>query len=130
MPTINRFEDIESWKEARKLTLSLYTLCQQAPLSSDRGLCDQIRRASVSIMANIAEGYGRNGNKEFSHFLSNAKGSATELKSHLYVLLDLGHTDPKQFDPLYEQINYIEILLTRLRDYLLKTDIRGSKFKK
>ena len=88
MATLTKFEDIESWKEARGLSRDIYACCQRKPLASDYGLCNQLRRSGVSIMANIAEGFGRGGSKEFIQFLSQAKGSTTELKSHFYVLLD------------------------------------------
>ncbi len=128
MAAITRFEDIESWKEARILTGSLYELCRSKPLASDYGLCDQLRRAGVSVMANIAEGFGRDGNKEFIQFLSNAKGSASELKSHFYVLLDANFIDQTKFEELYQRANFIEILIAKLIDYLKTSEIRGRKF--
>jgi four helix bundle protein len=126
--TIKRFEDIESWKEARKLTAAVYLLCRQKPLASDYSLCDQIRRCSVSIMSNIAEGFGRDGNREFIQFLSLSKGSASELKSLLYVLLDNQFITASDFQRFYEQGSRIEILLTRFITYLRKSPIRGQKF--
>lgn len=129
MPTIKRFEDIESWKEARKLTARLYDLCCRKPLAGDYGLCDQLRRAGVSIMANIAEGFGRGGNKEFIQFLSLSKGSASELKSHLYVLLDVGYIVEADFQKLYAQADHIEVLISGFMNYLQNTELKGRKFK-
>jgi four helix bundle protein len=129
MATITRFEDIESWKEARKLTADLYKLCRSTPLATDYGLCDQLRRAGVSIMANIAEGFGRGGNKEFVQFLSNSKGSVAELRSHLHVLLDAEYIKPSEFQILYDQAVYIDVLLGRFMNYLLNSDLKGRKFK-
>jgi len=82
------FEDILSWQKARELTRNIYAMTNQGSLARDYGLRDQMRRASVSILSNIAEGFERGGNREFSRFLSIAKGSAGELRAQLYVALD------------------------------------------
>jgi len=73
--TAKHFEDLEIWKKARRLTNRIYSITRSPAFSKDFGLCDQIRRASVSIMSNISEGYERGGNQEFLQFLSIAKGS-------------------------------------------------------
>lgn len=130
MPTIQRFEEIESWKIARKLTADIYAVCRKRPIASDLGLCDQIRRASVSVMANIAEGFGRGGNKEFVQFLSYARGSSSELRSLLYVMIDSGFIDQPTFDDLYERSNHAEALITKLMNYLQTSEICGTKFRK
>ena len=78
MATFKKFEDIESWKRARQLTRRVYEITNRPAFAKDFGLKDQIRRASVSVMSNIAEGYDRSGTAEFVHFLSTAKGSAAE----------------------------------------------------
>ena len=83
MATIKRFEDIEGWKMARELTKEIYRVSSSGNFSRDYGLCNQIRKASVSIMSNIAEGFERGGNKEFCNFLSIAKGSAAEVRAQL-----------------------------------------------
>ena len=83
MATINKFEDIEAWQVARKLTHQIYIASNTGQFARDFGLRDQIRRASVSIMSNIAEGFGRGGNKEFVQFLCIAKGSVLEVQSQL-----------------------------------------------
>ena len=90
MATLKRFEDIEAWQKARELTRAVYAVSNEGPFSRDFGPRDQIRRASVSIMSNIAEGFGRGGNKEFIQFLSTAKGSASEVQAQLYVAMDAG----------------------------------------
>jgi four helix bundle protein len=87
---INRFEDINAWQEARKLTSMAYSLTSQGKLQRDYGLKDQIQRASVSVMANIAEGFGSRRNGEFNQFLSYSRRSAIEVQSLLYALLDAG----------------------------------------
>ena len=85
MSTFRRFEDIEAWQKARELTKVVYQLSGRGHFAKDFGLRDQIRRASVSIMANIAEGFERDGTGEFIQFLAIAKGSAAEVLSHAYV---------------------------------------------
>ncbi len=88
MATVKRFEDLEAWKEGRKLTNMIYLITKKAVFSEDLTLRGQIRRASLSVNANIAEGFERNTNSEFSYFLSVAKGSAGEVRNFLYVTLD------------------------------------------
>ena len=115
---ITRFEDIKSWQEARELTKRVYELTMKGPFARDFGLRDQIRRACVSVMANIAEGFNRRTTKEFINFLSIALASASETKSHLYVALDLGYIDQSTFDELYEQTSSISKLTTGFIQYL------------
>jgi four helix bundle protein len=129
MPTITKFEDIEAWKDARALSRAIYSCCKQKPLSSDFGLCDQLRRAGVSIMANTAEGFGRGGSRELIQFLSLAKGSTLELKSHFYVMLDVEYINETVFQDLYQRADKIEALLSGFMAYLNRSDIRGRKFK-
>ena len=98
---IERFEDIQAWQEARKLTAQIYKLTRVEPFSRDFGLKDQIQRAAVSVMENIAEGFGRKSNQDFLRFLGIAYSSVLEVQSHLYVALDLGYIDRKQFEATY-----------------------------
>jgi len=105
MATINRFEDIIGWQKARQLNTSVYAITAQGAFAKDFGLRDQIRRSSVSIMANIAEGFGRKSDKEFANFLNYAHGSAAETQSHLYVALDLKYLSQEQFDTLYRMLD-------------------------
>jgi four helix bundle protein len=116
--TIARFEDIESWKLARQLTAHIYSASNAGSFRRDFSLRDQIQRASVSIMANIAEGFGRNGKVEFNRFLTIARSSAVELRSHLYVALDLGYVAREQFEDLYQKSQSIENLICGLKRYL------------
>jgi four helix bundle protein len=90
MANISKFEEIEAWCKARLLTKEIYAATSQGEFAHDFALRDQIRRASVSIMSNIAEGFERGGNKEFRQFLFMAKGSAGEVRSQLYIALDIG----------------------------------------
>ncbi len=116
--TIRRFEDIDSWKEARKLTVQIYAITNCQAFRRDFGLKDQIRRASVSIMANIAEGFGRKGAKEFSRYLTIARSSVLEVQSHLYVALDLDYIDLATFECLFQKGRKVEDLLAGFMRYL------------
>ena len=93
MSSFQRFEDIEAWQKARELTKAIYAMSNDGQFARDFGLRDQIRRASVSIMSNIAEGFERTGDAEFRHFRSMAKGSVGEVRAQLYVALDTGLID-------------------------------------
>jgi four helix bundle protein len=128
MATFTRFEDIDSWKKARQLTGEVYRISTGGQLARDFGLRDQLRRAAVSVMANIAEGFDRGGNKEFIAFLSNARGSCTEIKSHLYVALDAGLVLENDFNALYRWSSEAEALISGLMKYLASSEARGRKF--
>src|SRR5262245_31981032 len=96
---MERFEDIVAWQKARELTADVYRLSQQEHLRKDFALRDQMVRAAISIMANIAEGFERGRLAEFHQFLSISKASCAELRSHLYVALDAGYLSAEQFEP-------------------------------
>jgi len=99
LATIQRFEDSKAWQNARELVKLVYELTRREPFLSDWGLRDQIQRAAVSGMSNIAEGFERGSNREFVQFLYQAKASTREVRSQLlYVALDLGYIDQEQFD--------------------------------
>src|SRR5438045_3662764 len=100
---IRRFEEIIAWQKARALTSAVYATTSTRPFSRDYGLRDQIRRAAVSAMSNIAEGFERARPGEFQHFLSTAKASCAEVRSQLYVALDAGYVDPDTFGKLMAQ---------------------------
>ena len=87
MAKFNKFEEIQAWQKARDATLLIYRITLAADFAKDYGLKDQIRRASVSIMANIAEGHGRRTNVEFANFLNIARSSTAEVQSHLHIAL-------------------------------------------
>ena len=106
MSTFRRFEDILAWQKAREVTRHVYSITSTGIFSKDCGLRDQLRRASVSIMANIAEGFGRRSDKEFANFLNIAHGSAAECQSHIYVALDLEYVTASEFELLY--VNFAE----------------------
>ncbi len=118
MAKIMRFEDIDAWQRARELAGKIYDVTKEGHFSRDFGLRDQVRRAAVSIMANIAEGFERRGDVEFRRFLGIAKGSAGELKSHLYVALDAGYIEEKEFNAFYEGASEIGGKIGGLMRYL------------
>jgi four helix bundle protein len=119
--TITRFEEIKSWQEARSLTSAIYVATREGDFSRDYCLRDQVRRASVSIMANIAEGFGRSSRREFAQFLGIANGSALEVQSHLYVARDLGYIDAAQFEALMEKAHAVSRLIGGMINHLNKT---------
>ena len=100
---IDRFEDFIAWQKARKLTVGIYRVTSQGSFARDFGLKDQIRRAAVSSMSNLAEGFERGRPAEFHQFLSIAKGSCAELRTQLYVALDVGYIDRGTFEDLMAQ---------------------------
>lgn len=129
MPTIERFEDLEAWKISRELTREIYRASKNELFVRDYGLRDQICRASVSIMSNIAEGFERGGNKEFSNFLSIAKGSAGEVRSQLYAALDQNYISENEFNLLYNKSTQNSRVIAGLMKYLSQSGIKGVKFK-
>ncbi len=119
MAKIERFEDIESWKKARALASHIYRSTNSGAFGRDFGLRDQIRRAGVSSMSNIAEGFERGGgDKEFARFLSIAKGSAGEVRSQLYVALDAGYITRAEIDELSQLAIEVSRLLSGFMQYL------------
>jgi four helix bundle protein len=124
---ITRFEEIEGWKKARELTRQIYSITATGPFSKDFALRDQIRRATISIMSNIAEGFGRDGNKEFIQFLAVAKGSSGEVRAQLYVALDGNLLTQEQFNPLHKQTEEVARLINGFIRYLKQSDLHGRK---
>jgi four helix bundle protein len=118
MASFKKFEEIQAWQKAYDVTIAVYQLTTDGPFSKDFGLRDQLRRASVSMMANIAEGHGRRTNSEFANFLNLARGSAAEVQSHLHVALGIGYIDNSIFDDLYSRVTEISRMLLSLAQYL------------
>ena len=110
-----RFEDLLAWQKARSLTTSIYTASESGRLAKDFGLKDQMRRAAVSIMSNIAEGHERRRASEFHQFLSVAKASCAEVRSQLYVALDVGYLSESEFRVLFEQAAEVGRIVGGLR---------------
>lgn len=129
MASFTNFEEIDAWKVSRELTRQIYEITSRGPFSKDFGLRDQIRRAVVSVMANIAEGYERNGRGEFVQFLAVAKGSAGEVRSHLYVALDQGYISELAFKELSGLAVRVSRMISGLMDYLRCSGIKGTKYK-
>ncbi len=128
MAKIERFEDITAWQKARLLTQEVYTASNHAEFARDYPLRDQIRRATLSIISNIAEGFERDGDKEFVQFLSVAKGSCGEVRAQLYVALDQAYLTEERFRQLTELAEEISRLLARFIHYLRDSSKRGWKF--
>jgi four helix bundle protein len=129
MAKIERFEDIEAWKKGRELRKSIYACSKIGKFATDYGLRDQIRRASISITSNIAEGFEREGNREFLQFLANSKGSCGEVRDQLYVALDEQYITKEQFQALYQGALEVSRIISGFMKYLRQTEMRGNKFK-
>lgn len=118
MSTIKRFEDIEAWQTAREITRRIYEMSKDGAFSRDFGLRDQMRRASVSIMSNIAEGFESRTRSLFLEFLGRAKASAGELRAQCYVAVDAGYLSRDQFRSLSDQCEKCSSQISRLMAYL------------
>jgi len=120
MPLVKRFEDIQAWQEARMLTRQIYQLTASGPFAHDFGLRDQIRRAAVSAMTNIAEGFDCDSKVEFARFLGIARRSAVEVQSLLYVALDAGYINEDTFQSYYAQAAKTKALIGGFKHSLTK----------
>ena len=128
MATFRKFEEIDAWRKARELVKAVYAITGKGTFSKDFGLRDQIPRASVSTMSNVAEGYERDGVKEFIQFLSIAKGSAGEVKSQLYVAVDQGYFTRAEFENLATLADETGNMIAGLMAYLKQSGIKGKKY--
>jgi four helix bundle protein len=126
---IRKFEDIESWKRARQLTNQIYQTTGTGKFARDFGLKDQVRRASISILSNIAEGFERGGDKEFLQFLAMAKGSCGEVRAQLYIAFDQGYLAQDVFEGLAKNTVEIGQLISGFMKYLSNSELRGSKYR-
>lgn len=122
MSQIKRFEDIQAWQKARELVKEVYTISNSDRFAKDFGLRDQIRRAAVSIMLNVAEGFARKTNREFVQFLVIAHGSAAEVQSALYVALDQKYLGEPEFNNLYGLADDTAKMILGFINYLRKAD--------
>lgn len=125
---VKNFEDLEIWKEARRLTKEIYRLTLGPKFSKDFVLRGQIRSATVSVMSNIAEGFERGGNQEFIQFLYVANGSCGEVRSQLYVALDQEYVDQRVADNLLMILKRLSVMIKHLIDHLKRSGMRGPKY--
>ena len=125
---VKNFEDLEIWKEARRLTGEIYGLTKDSKFSKDFDLSRQIQSAAVSIMSNIAEGFERGGNQEFIQFLYIAKGSCGEVRSQLYAALDQFYATQKTCEDLTKSFRRLSIMISNFIAYLRRSGMRGVKY--
>ena len=123
------FEDLIAWQKARVLVKKVHEVSGKGFFYRDRSLRNQICRASVSVMSNVAEGFEREGDKEFVQFLSQAKASCGEVRSQLFVALDLGYVNEVEFNALRNLALETSRVIAGLIGYLKKSEYKGSKFK-
>lgn len=128
MATIEKFEDIDAWKEARMLCKVIFELTQKEQFSKNFSLKDQILRSSGSVMDNIAEGFDRGGKKEFIQFLYISKASLSETKSQLYRAFDFGYISKEEFEMNYNNCSKIAMMLMGFIKYLSKSNYKGQKY--
>ena len=126
--TVQNFEDLNVWKQARLLTQEVYRLTKTEKFSRDFGLRDQIQRAAISVMPNIAEGFERGGNQEFSQFLYIAKASCGEVRSQLYVAFDQGYVTHDEMEKLRQSFKRLSGMISNLIAYMRQSEMRGEKF--
>ncbi len=123
---IRRFEDLIAWQKARELTKQIYSMTRQGDFERDYGLRDQIRRAAVSVMSNLAEGFDRGGRPELHQFLVIAKGSSAEVKSQLYVALDVGYISQNEFEQASNMAEEVTKIIGGLRASVAKQRLERS----
>jgi len=126
--TVKQFEDLEVWQEARRLTQTIYQLTRAERFSKDFALRDQIQRAAVSVMPNIAEGFERGGNQEFIQFLHVAKASCGEVRSQIYVALDQGYMPKTDSEESIIDFRRLSGMIGNLINYLRRSGMKGAKF--
>jgi four helix bundle protein len=126
---IERFEDIEAWQKAMELAREVYRASGQGEFSRDAALQVQVRRAAVSVLSNIAEGFERGGDREFRQCLSVAKGSAAEVRAHIYLAREVGHLRKDDSERLLGLAKETSRLIVGFMRYLSRSDLKGSKFR-
>ena len=131
MATIQKFEDIIAWQKARLLTKEVYAeTFKNLKFKNDYGLCDQIRRASVSVMSNIAEGFERGTRQEFLNYLFIAKGSAGEVRAQLYAAYDIGYLNIEMFKFLNSLVLDCSRLISSFIKALKASTLKGLQYKR
>ena len=129
MATIKRFEDLEIWKKAREVCIKVKGLCDTTPLGKNFSLRDQILSSSGSCMDNIAEGFERDGNREFINFLYISKGSIGETRSQVHRSFDYGYFDKKTYDDVLNDCLDLSAQIFNFINYLHNSEIKGLKKK-
>ncbi len=127
---IQSFEDLNVWQRARELVNLIYRVTRNRKFSQDRDLVDQIRRAAVSILSNISEGFERGSNVEFIQFLYIAKASCGEVRCQIIIAFDQGYIDEKELAEIKELTLKVSGMIGNLIAYLRKSKLKGAKFKK
>jgi four helix bundle protein len=125
---ISRIEDLMVWQNARTISKGIYTITRKPEFERDYRFVQQIRAAAGSIMDNIAEGFGRGGNKEFLQFLSIARGSCQEVLSQLYRAYDVQYISEEEFDKLKGEINTISAMIYHLVEKIRQSELKGTKY--
>jgi four helix bundle protein len=126
---VKNFEDLAVYQKTRNLAGRIYSLTRQPAFAKDYGLADQIRRAAVSIISNIAEGFERSGNPELIQFLYVAKGSCGEVRAQLMIACDQQYIDKPTYESLVDESRRVSAMLSNLIGYLKKSGCKGSKYK-
>jgi len=126
---IEKFEDIKSWQKARMVTNLIYDLSDEGEFANDYALKSQIRKSCLSIMSNIAEGFERQGNREFINFLSIAKGSSAEARSQSYLAMDRDYISERNFELIQSELKEVGRLIGGFMNYLRSSDVKGNKFR-
>ena len=129
MPTVKQFEDLEVWRAARALTKAIYRVSFTRKFATDFQLTNQMRRSASSVMSNIAEGFKRDGNREFQHFLVIAKGSCGEVRSQPFIAFDQGYAALNEFQSLCQEATQVSRLLSGLKKHLRQSQMHGRKHK-
>ena len=127
MTAVTKFEDLIAWQEARKLVSMTYKITSDGLFSKDFGLKDQIQRAAVSAMSNIAEGFDNESTVEFARFLGMARRSSVEVQSLLYAALDINYIKEETFKTHYEQAKKVQAIIGGLKRSILKNPHRPNK---
>lgn len=130
MSSVKSFEDLFVWQKSRELVRLVYFYTKKSAFSRDFGLIDQIRRAAVSVMSNIAEGFERGGREEVLYFLYIAKASCGEVRAQLYVAFDQGYISEKELKEGVELAKYVSALISKFIESVKVSKFKGLKFKK
>lgn len=118
MPTVNNFEDLRVWKTSREIVNEIYSITKKAPFAKDFALIDQIRRAAISIMSNIAEGFESASDKKFVNYVNIAKASAGECRAQVYISIDQGYISQQEGKELVDKLISVSKQLSKLETYL------------